>query len=276
MVPQDPTAGPALPDRDDPEAAIRDARQRFLATFPKRSDSIGLLLATVSTIGARGPVLPLRHAVHRLTGLAGMLGFPTVSARARDLEQMLDLLDTGAFDASRASLLFEALEQAFTDDLATPPDWVGPGALARGSGLIMVVEDDEDQREVVCINLEAAGYKTLQVPDGDTAIAAARAGKPALILLDANLPGVDGYTVCRLLKGDAALASIPVLFITTRSSLDDRAVGLTLGADDYLVKPVDMSELMLRVQVLLARLAATKRREESAGPARGQGPGARR
>ena len=262
MVPQDPTAGPALPDRDDPEAALRDARQRFLATFPKRSDSIGLLLATVSTVGARGPVLPLRHAVHRLTGLAGMLGFPTVSARARDLEQMIDLLDTGAFDASRASLLFEALEQAFTDDLATPPDWVGPGALARGSGLIMVVEDDEDQREVVCINLEAAGYETLQVPDGDSAIAAARAGRPALILLDANLPGVDGYTVCRLLKSDAALASIPVLFITTRSSLDDRAVGLTLGADDYLVKPVDMSELMLRVQVLLARLAATKQREE--------------
>ncbi len=270
MVPQDQTVGPALPDRDDPEAALRDARQRFLATFPKRSDSIGLLLATVSTVGARGPVLPLRHAVHRLTGLAGMLGFPTVSARSRDLEQMIDLVDTGAFDASRAGLLFEAMEQAFTDDLANPPDWVGPGALARGSGLIMVVEDDEDQREVVCINLEAAGYETLQVPDGDSAIEAARAGKPALILLDANLPGMDGYTVCRLLKNDAALASIPVLFITTRSSLDDRAVGLTLGADDYLVKPVDMSELMLRVQVLLARLASTKPREESVEPDRGE------
>jgi two-component system response regulator TctD len=79
--------------------------------------------------------------------------------------------------------------------------------------------------------------------------------RPDLILLDANLPGMDGYSVCRLLKGDAGLASTPVLFITTRSSLDDRAVGLTLGADDYLVKPVDMSELMLRIQVLLARRA---------------------
>jgi DNA-binding response OmpR family regulator len=64
---------------------------------------------------------------------------------------------------------------------------------------------------------------------------------------------MDGYTVCRLLKADRALDAIPVLFITTRSSLDDRAVGLTLGADDYLVKPVDMAELMLRIQVLLAR-----------------------
>jgi len=107
----------------------------------------------------------------------------------------------------------------------------------------------------VCINLAAAGYGPVPVASGELAIEAARAERPDLILLDANLPGMDGYTVCRLLKGDAALVSIPVLFITTRSSLDDRAVGLTLGADDYLVKPVDMSELMLRIQVLLARRA---------------------
>ena len=240
---------------DDPEAAMRDARQRFLATFPKRSDSIGLLLSTVATVGTRGPVVPLRHAVHRLAGLAGMLGFPTVSERARDLELLLDGLDHGAFDASRANLTFEAMERAFTDDLGNPPAWVGPGSLARGSGRIMVVEDDEDQREVMCINLGAAGYESVQVADGDSAVETARAERPDLILLDANLPGVDGYTVCRLLKSDPALAPTPVLFITTRSSLDDRAVGLTLGADDYLIKPVDMAELMLRIQVLLGRRA---------------------
>jgi two-component system response regulator TctD len=166
--------------------------------------------------------------------------------------------------------MFEAMEQAFTDDLANPPGWAGPGPHMHGSGRIMVVEDDEDQREVVCINLAAAGYGPVPVPSGELAVEAARAERPDLILLDANLPGMDGYTVCRLLKGDASLASIPVLFITTRSSLDDRAVGLTLGADDYLVKPVDMSELMLRIQVLLARLAATKPREDGAGPDRGE------
>ena len=253
MVPKDPASGPSLPDLDDPEAAIRDARQRFLATFPKRSDSIGLLLSTVATVGARGPVLPLRHAVHRLCGLAGMLGFPTVSARARDLEELLDGVDRDHFDVSRANLTFEALERAFTDDLANPPEWAD--AIAHGGGRIMVVEDDEDQREVMCINLGVAGYETVQVADGDLAIETARAERPDLILLDANLPGVDGYSLCRLLKSDPGLASTPVLFITTRSSLDDRAVGLTLGADDYLVKPIDMAELMLRIQVLLARRA---------------------
>lgn len=255
---------------DDPEAAIRDARQRFLASFPKRSDSIGLLLSTVATVGARGPVGPLRHAVHRLCGLAGTLGFPTVSARARELELLLDGLDDGTFDTSRANLMFEAMERAFTDDLANPPGWMGPAAHAHGRERILVVEDDEDQREVVCINLAAAGYEPVPVASGDLVLEAARAERPDVILLDANLPNMDGYTVCRLLKGDAGLASIPVLFITTRSSLDDRAVGLTLGADDYLVKPVDMSELVLRIQVLLARLAATKPREDGAGPDRGE------
>jgi two-component system response regulator TctD len=107
----------------------------------------------------------------------------------------------------------------------------------------------------MCINLASAGYDPVEVSQGDLALLTARAERPDLILLDANLPGMDGYTVCRLLKSDAALATTPVLFITTRSSLDDRAVGLTLGADDYLIKPVDMSELMLRIQVLLARRA---------------------
>jgi CheY-like chemotaxis protein len=255
MTPNAPMDGPVPLDREDPEAALRDARQRFLASFPKRSDSIGLLLSTVATIGSRGPVTPLRHAVHRMCGLAGMLGFPAVSARARDLEAILDGLDAGTFDASRANLMFEAMERAFTDDLSRPPDWARAGAVAHGGGRIMVVEDDEDQREVICINLASAGYDSIEVSHGDLALMTARAERPDLILLDANLPGMDGYTVCRLLKGDTALAATPVLFITTRSSLDDRAVGLTLGADDYLIKPVDMSELMLRIRVLLARRA---------------------
>ena len=82
MTPQDPNEIPAVVDPDDPEAAMRDARQRFIAAFPKRSDSIGLMLSVVATLGARGPIGPLRQIVHRTAGLAGTLGFPGVSIKA--------------------------------------------------------------------------------------------------------------------------------------------------------------------------------------------------
>jgi CheY-like chemotaxis protein len=254
MTPQDPNDMPAPLDPDNPEAAMRDARQRFLASFPKRSDSIGLMLATVATVGKRGPVGPLRQMVHRMAGLGGMLGFPTVSARARDLELLLDGVDDGTFEAGRAGLAFDAIEQAFTEDIAHPPEWMGPDPAAGGNRRVMVVEDDEDQREVIGINLSAAGFVPIPVHAGDVALAVARSQPPDLIVLDANLPGIDGFTLCRLLKSDAQLSSIPVLFLTVRANLDDRLVGLALGADDYLVKPVDMPELMVRIQLLLARL----------------------
>lgn len=253
MEPQDPNDVPTAVDPENPEAALRDARQRFLAAFPKRSDSIGLMLATVGTIGARGPVGPLRQVLHRMSGLAGMLGFPTVSSRARELELLLDGVGTEAFDAGRAGLVFDALERAFTDDLARPPDWAGPSLSGGGSRRVMVIEDDEDQREVLGINLRAAGYVPIDVIAGDLALDAVRAQRPDVILLDANLPGIDGYTVCRLIKADPALAATPLIFLTVRANLDDRIAGLTLGADDYLVKPIDMPELMVRIQLLLAR-----------------------
>ena len=255
MTPQDPNDIPSQVDLDDPEAAMRDARQRFIAAFPKRSDSIGLMLSVVATLGVRGPIGPLRQIVHRTAGLAGTLGFPGVSIKARALEEMLDGVETGAFDPGPANRLFDDLEQAFTDDLGNPPEWVGADVGAGRHRRVMVVEDDEDQREVVCINLRAAGYVAIPVPAGDQVIEVARAQHPDLVLLDANLPGIDGYTVCRLLKMDPDLAGTPVLFTTVRASLDDRMVGLMLGADDYLVKPLDMPELMLRVQILLSRRA---------------------
>jgi two-component system, cell cycle response regulator len=253
MAQQDPNDVPGLIDPDDPEAAMREARQRFIAAFPKRSDSIGLMLSVVSTLGQRGPLGPLRQIVHRTAGLAGTLGFPTVSTVARSMEELVDKVEAGGYNPTQASLLYDQFEQAFTDDLAHPPEWVaGDSGLGRNRR-VMVVEDDEDQREVVCINLRAAGYAPIPVAAGDLAVDEARAQRPDLILLDANLPGIDGYTACRLIKTEPDLAGTPIIFMTVRSSLDDRMVGLMLGADDYLIKPIDMPELMLRIQVLLSR-----------------------
>jgi DNA-binding response OmpR family regulator len=94
------------------------------------------------------------------------------------------------------------------------------------------------------------------VPTGDRVIEAARQLRPDLILLDANLPGMDGYSVCRLLKTDPDLSATPVIFTTVRAKVDDKAVGLILGADEYLTKPLDLPELILRISVLLDRIAA--------------------
>ena len=88
---------------------------------------------------------------------------------------------------------------------------------------------------------------------GDLVVETARAEKPALILLDIAMPRLDGYSACRLLKADPELADIPVIFMTTGANLDDRLAGLTLGADEFLSKPVDMRELVLRIQLLLER-----------------------
>jgi CheY-like chemotaxis protein len=238
---------------DDPESAMRDARQRFIAAFPKRADSVGLLLNMVATLGPKGPVRPLREIVHRTAGLAGTLGFPTVSVRARELEELLDHADQQVLDGSRVNQVFDALRDGFTEDLSTPPAWAVTVPVSSQPRRIMVVEDDEDQREVVTICLKAAGFVVLPIAEGDKVLQAARRLRPDLILLDANLPGQDGYSVCRELKMDPELSRTPVIFTTVRAKVDDKAVGLLLGADEYLTKPLDMSEVALRISILLDR-----------------------
>jgi len=256
--PGDPTSAPLGDDDAALEQAWNEARNRFVAGFPKRSDSIGYLLALVSTFGAQGPVTALHEIVHKTAGLAGTIGFPTVSTHARELEDLLDALPAGTLDVSLANRTFEAMEDGFTDDLATPPVWAEPANKIDRPRRVTVVEDDEDQREVLGIHLRSAGYDIVNVETGDLAIASVREHRPDIILLDANLPGLDGYDVCRLLKLDPDLADIPVIFMTVRASADDRIAGLILGADDYLVKPVDMGELTLRMQLLLNRKASEK------------------
>ncbi len=255
MQPAEPAAPNArLIEPVDPEAALIEARQRFIAAFPKRSDSIGLLLGMVSTLGPRGPLAPLRQIVHRTAGLAGTLGFHTVSLRARQMEELLENVEDKGLDTSAADRLFDGIQEAFARDLSNPPAWVRTASPVEGQGRrILVVEDDEDQREVVSIHLKAASFVPIHAKSGDEVLDIARAQQPSVILLDANLPGLDGYAVCRMLKSQPDLAGTPVIFMTVRGSTDDRLVGLMLGADDYLVKPVDMTELLLRIQLLLAR-----------------------
>jgi two-component system, OmpR family, phosphate regulon response regulator PhoB len=119
--------------------------------------------------------------------------------------------------------------------------------------LVLVVEDEPSQREVLSYNLKAEGYQVLIAEAGDEALALAREAEPDLILLDWMLPEVSGIEVCRQLKAKPATARIPVIMLSARSEEVDRVRGLETGADDYMVKPYSVVELMARIRTQLRR-----------------------
>jgi two-component system, OmpR family, phosphate regulon response regulator PhoB len=128
---------------------------------------------------------------------------------------------------------------------------VGVMPMAR----ILVIEDEADLQEILAYNLRKEGYEVLQGLTGARGLALARCGAPDLVLLDLMLPDLPGTDVCRLLKGEAATSRIPVLMLTARGEEQDRVLGFELGAEDYVVKPFSVRELLLRIQAILRRAA---------------------
>jgi DNA-binding NarL/FixJ family response regulator len=120
----------------------------------------------------------------------------------------------------------------------------------HAKGSLLIVDDDECFRALVAEAFERAGFVTRQAPTGEAAIEAAREERPAAVLLDVILPGATGYEICRELKDEHG-ADLPVVFVTgERKEPADKVVGLLIGGDDYLVKPVDTDELIARVRRL--------------------------
>ena len=116
---------------------------------------------------------------------------------------------------------------------------------------LLIVEDEEHLAEVIADNLELEGFEVEVVGDGAVALERIRAGAPDLVLLDVMLPSLDGFAVCEQLRSERN--EVPILFLTARSSNDDRVRGLQLGGDDFLGKPFDLRELILRVRAILRR-----------------------
>jgi len=118
---------------------------------------------------------------------------------------------------------------------------------------VLVVEDEEDIRELVSYNLLKEGYQVAGVASGENALAAVAAKPPDLVLLDLMLPGLDGLTVCRKLKGDPQTESIPIVMLTAKGEESDIVAGLNMGADDYITKPFSPKVLLARLQAVLRR-----------------------
>jgi two-component system, OmpR family, phosphate regulon response regulator PhoB len=129
-------------------------------------------------------------------------------------------------------------------------------------GPVLIVDDERDLRTLVDFNLRQAGFTTAHAATGAEALARARSLRPRVVVLDLNLPDVSGMDVCRLMRADPATRDLPILMLTARGAEADRVQGLEIGADDYLSKPFNLRELVLRVE------SVARRRQESVEPTR--------
>jgi len=123
---------------------------------------------------------------------------------------------------------------------------------------ILVVDDDEDIVRVVRINLELEGYEVAIAGDGEEAIEVALDFLPDLVLLDIMMPRMDGLTALRKMRSHPTLAGTSIVLLTARGLTEDRVSGLELGADDYVTKPFDVTELLARVKAVLRRTKAAR------------------
>ncbi|HEY6561259.1 MAG TPA: response regulator [Polyangiaceae bacterium] len=118
---------------------------------------------------------------------------------------------------------------------------------------ILVIEDEDDIREVLAYNLRQAGFDVLLAARGYDGLRSAREAEPDLVLLDLMLPDLPGTEICRTIKQDPATRNIAVVMLTARGNELDRVVGFEVGADDYVTKPFSVRELVLRVRAVLRR-----------------------
>ena len=121
---------------------------------------------------------------------------------------------------------------------------------------ILIVEDEPSQREILCYNLEAEGYEVLIAENGEEALLVVDEASPDIILLDWMMPLVSGIEVCRRLKLNRETREIPIIMLSARSEEVDKIRGLETGADDYMIKPYSVIELMARVRGQLRRTRA--------------------
>jgi len=143
--------------------------------------------------------------------------------------------------------------------VAPPGADVSSGGSGSVPATILVVDDDEELRASLRRGLSLEGYRVTLAADGEEALRHARERLPELVVLDVMMPGLDGLEVARRLR--AADETLPIILLTARDAVPDRVAGLESGADDYLVKPFALEELLARIRVQLRRREPVSRRE---------------
>lgn len=119
---------------------------------------------------------------------------------------------------------------------------------------LALIEDDADLAYTIRLNLEREGYEVAHYGNGQEGLIAVQRGEFDFLVLDLNLPDLDGFTICRELRRDPHTKTLPIMMLTARTGERDRVTGLELGADDYLAKPFSMRELVARIAAILRRV----------------------
>jgi DNA-binding response OmpR family regulator len=125
---------------------------------------------------------------------------------------------------------------------------------------ILIIEDQPDMRDNLALTLRMEGFEALTASDGETGLDRARRDAPDIVLCDVMMPGLDGYGVLRALRGDTATANLPFIFLTARGEKKDHRLGISMGADDYLTKPVLVDDLLSAINARLSRFQSAPTR----------------
>ena len=122
---------------------------------------------------------------------------------------------------------------------------------------ILLVEDNEMNRDMLSRRLQRRGYEVVTAVDGESGLALTRSDAPALVLMDMSLPGIDGWEATRQIKADPATRAIPVIALTAHAMAGDREQALAAGCDDFDIKPIDLDRLLGKIEALLGGKAKT-------------------
>ena len=116
---------------------------------------------------------------------------------------------------------------------------------------ILIVDDEKDIVETLAFMLKAKGYECISAYDGEAGLSLAKSQNPDLVILDVMMPKINGYKICRLLKFDTKYKDIPIIMVTARSQDEDKLIGEETGADEYITKPFEFSELLDKIKKYL-------------------------
>jgi diguanylate cyclase (GGDEF)-like protein len=218
---------------------MREIIGKFVGRLPDRVSELERLLAAED-------LEALRQAAHQLKGAAGGYGFGAITDAAARLEARIKTHD--AFDSITAEVheLIALIARVEGYDAADDPD--DPDG---GRRRILLIDDDPAIHDLIRVSLASDPVQLHPAFDGAAALQLAASIKPDLILLDLELSSSHGFDVCRQLKQDASIASIPLIFITSASGTAEKIKGLNLGAVDYVTKPFDPGEVRARILAAL-------------------------